>query len=561
MKKLSNTEFIGKCQAIYGDAYTYEDTQYRGSKEPVTIRCKVHGEFSKTPNLLISKQSGCPACGNARKGVLFKLGEDKVIQELAEKFPNYTPFKLVGVYENNTTKVEFNCGRHGTQVSKVSYLRGLSQDTPCPVCNVELSSLRRRVAQERFIVECSNIHNGKYVYTGTIYTTSDSKFKVVCPDHGEFEVEAMAHKLGSGCSKCYFESRKDSILPYSQWLERAIAVHGDNYTYAAETYTGTSAKLKMFCKEHGEFWQIGNYHISGSRCPTCASTNSKGQLELTDFLKSLGVDLLTDHRIGEGKLEVDCYLPDQNLAIEYDGLKWHSTQHRPSNYHSRKRQALEDKGIQLIRIFEDEWQYRNLQVKSLLRSRLGKLDAKLYARECSLVRLSNENARSFYEVNHIQGWKRTGLNLGLQYREELVAVMTFTQSLSERGTEAKDTWELARFASSVQVLGGASKLFKAMLDISKAQKVISYSDDRLFTGRMYGAIGFKLCTKVPPSYTYWKSGLKLRLHKSHFRHSKLPKLLGDRYNPNLTERENCEAAGYFQIYDCGLTKWVWQSKS
>jgi len=559
MKKLSNAEFIDKCQAIYGDAYTYEDTQYRGSKEPVIVRCKVHGEFSKTPNLLISKQSGCPTCGNARKGLTLKLSENKVIQELADKFSGYVPFKLAEAYKDNTTKVEFICQRHGAQTARVSYLRHSTQPTPCPVCNVELSSLRRRVAQEDFIAECTKTHSGKYDYSKTVYTTSEEKFKVICFEHGEFEVEAMSHKLGAGCSKCYFESRKDDILPYQQWLERAIAVHGDTYMYDAETYTGTSAKLRMLCKEHGEFWQVGNYHIAGSRCPTCASANSKGQIELTDFIRGLDVEVLTDYRIGEGKLEVDCYLPEFKLAVEYDGLKWHSTQHRPPSYHTRKRAALESQGIQLIRVFEDEWQYRNNQVKSLLTNRLGKLGAKLYARECRLVQVSNESARSFYEVNHIQGWRRTGLSLGLQYGEDLVAVMTFTQSLSERGVEAKGTWELARFASAVQVVGGASKLFKALLDTTKANTVNSYSDDRLFTGKVYQALGFNLHSKVPPSYSYWKSGLKLRLHKSHFRHSKLPKLLGERYNPNLTERANCEAAGYYQVYDCGLTKWVWQS--
>ena len=160
MQKLSNSEFISKCQTIYGDAYTYEDTQYRTSKEPVTINCKVHGKFSKSPNLLISKQSGCPTCGNARKGLTLKLSESRVIQELAEKFSTYAPFKLAEAYKDNTTKAEFNCDRHGAQVSRVSYLRGSVQPTPCPVCNVELSSLRRRVAQEDFISECAKTHSG-----------------------------------------------------------------------------------------------------------------------------------------------------------------------------------------------------------------------------------------------------------------------------------------------------------------------------------------------------------------------------------------------------------------
>ena len=141
----------------------------------------------------------------------------------------------------------------------------------------------------------------------------------------------------------------------------------------------------------------------------------------------------------------------------------------------RKRAALESQGVQLIRVFEDEWQYRNNQVKSLLINRLGKATCKVYARECTIVSVPNELAREFYELNHIQGWRRTGTHLGLQYSGQLVAVMTFTQNLSERGTDAGTTWELARFASTTQVVGGASKLFKALLNATKAVAIVSES--------------------------------------------------------------------------------------
>ena len=559
MKKLSTQEFISKCIEIYGDVYDYTPTTYKGSKAPVTVTCKIHGDFSKSPNLMLAKRSGCPDCGNAKKGQHNKLSGKLVQDQLEEKYPSYAPFRLLGEYSRNTDGVVFNCSKHGEQKAKVSYLRWLKQPTPCPVCNVELSTIKKRIAQEDFIASCKETHGDKYDYSQAVYITSQDKFTVVCSDHGPFEVVAMSHKLGTGCAKCYFEAQKDTILPYAEWLSRAIAVHGDTYVYDEASYAGISDKIRITCKEHGEFWQVGTYHAAGSRCPTCASTNSKGQIELTEFLRSLGVEVITDHRIGEGKLEVDCYLPEFKLAIEYDGLKWHSTQHRPPSYHTRKRAALESQGVQLIRVFEDEWQHRNSQVKSLLVSRLGKATCKVYARKCAIVSVPNELAREFYELNHIQGWRRTGTHLGLQYSGQLVAVMTFTQNLSERCTNAGTTWELARFASTAQVVGGASKLFKALLDATKAAAVVSYSDDRLFTGRMYESIGFSLHSKVSPSYTYWRSGQKTRLHKSHFRHSKLPTLLGSSYNPAMTERENCEAAGYYQVYDCGLTKWVWQS--
>lgn len=560
MKKLSTQEFISKCIEIYGDAYDYSDTVYKSSKEPVTIICKVHGHFSKPPNLLLAKKSGCPKCGNAKKGQHNKLSGEDTLKELAAKYPNYAPFILKGPYTRNTDKVYFTCAVHGEQVSKISYIKMQEQETPCPVCNVETSYLKRRLSQTEYIADCNKVHNNRYDYSLTSYTTSQDKITVVCSKHGQFEVGACAHKLGTGCAKCYHDSKKGVVLEYSKWLARARVTHGDTYEYYQETYRGTSEKVKILCKQHGEFWQLGNDHTAGSRCPTCASVSSVGQKELAEFIEGLGFEVLKDYRIGAGKLEVDCYIPSTRLAVEYDGLKWHSTQHREPNYHSKKRNLLAARGIDLVRVFEDEWQTKSKQVKSLLKMRLAKGQAKLHARKCSIVEVTNEQAREFYSENHIQGWRRTGIHKGLRENGRLIAVMTFTKTLSERGvaTQNEKIYELARFASSERVAGGASKLFKALVESTAATSVISYSDDRLFTGKMYEAIGFSMHSKVSPSYTYWKSGNKIRLHKSHFRHNRLPSVLGEQYNPNLTERANCEAAGYYQVYDCGLTKWLWQ---
>ena len=559
MQKLSTEEFISKCKAIYGDAYDYSTTTYKTSKEPVTIVCRTHGEFSKSPNLLISKRSGCPKCGNARKGLYMKLDRAEVLNDLAAKYPRYAPFKLEA-YNRNTDKVEFLCPEHGEQRATVVYLRGLSQETPCSVCNTTTAALKKRLVQEDFIKDCVAKHGSKYDYSKVVYITSQDKITVVCPEHGEFHVEAMTHKLGTGCAKCCFEARKDNILPYSEWLAKARAVHGDRYTYSDQGYAGAWSKVEITCAIHGKFQQVGIYHTSGSGCPSCASIGSKGQTELTEFLESLGVKVLRDYKIGEGRLEVDCYLPEFKLAVEYDGLKWHSTQNRSATHHKRKRDALEAQGIKLMRIFEDEWRTKNKQVKSLLESRLLRTSPALAARNCKIKAVDNETAEEFYNANHVQGWDRAGSHAGLEHEGELVALMTFTQVTSERGEVAQPGhWELVRFASKVRVAGAASRLFSTLVRSTGAKSVVSYSDDRLFTGGMYPALGFKFDSKVAPSYTYWKDGTNHRLHKSHFRHSKLPKLLGERYNPNLTERANCEAAGYYQVYDCGLTKWVWQS--
>ena len=561
MKKSSTEEFVSKCREIYGDAYDYSCTNYVSSKLPVEIVCRKHGKFAKSPNLILAKRSGCPKCGNARKGLVNKLTEQKVLQALADKYPGYAPFKLLAPYTRNTDTVQFTCSTHGEQCSTVVYLRGLDQPTPCPVCNTIASFARRRTSQEDFILACRAVHGDRYGYDDLNYVTSQDKVTVICSTHKAFTVEAESHRLGTGCPKCYWAARQSDVLPFNLWLSRARKVHGDKYGYIEESYKGTSQQVRIVCPTHGEFSQLGNSHTAGSECPKCAAIGSKGQRELTEYLRNAGLEVLTDHKLDDlSRLEVDCYIPDKNLAIEYDGLKWHSTQCKSSGYHKVKRSLVERKGVSLIRIFEDEWLECRHQVESLLKMRLGLSQGKLHARKCKLVEIDNLTAQNFYNSNHIQGWRRFGKHAALEFEGTVVAVMTFTQNTSERGKVAnKGAYELARFASSMQVVGGASRLFKALIEELGATTVVSYSDNRLFSGKVYTNLGFSKVADVPPSYTYWKEGQNKRLHKSHFRHSNLAKILGDRYNPNLTERANCEAAGYYQVYDCGLTKWVWRS--
>ena len=44
-------------------------------------------------------------------------------------------------------------------------------------------------------------------------------------------------------------------------------------------------------------------------------------------------------------LELDIYIPSHNLAIEFDGLYWHSEIHKPSNYHLNKTELCEEHRI------------------------------------------------------------------------------------------------------------------------------------------------------------------------------------------------------------------------
>ena len=49
----------------------------------------------------------------------------------------------------------------------------------------------------------------------------------------------------------------------------------------------------------------------------------------------------------------------KEIAVEFDGMYWHSEENKPQNYHLNKTNLCEAKGIQLVHIFEkNEWLYK-----------------------------------------------------------------------------------------------------------------------------------------------------------------------------------------------------------
>ena len=54
-----------------------------------------------------------------------------------------------------------------------------------------------------------------------------------------------------------------------QFIGEATKVHGDTYDYSKSVYTGMDKKIKIICKEHGEFEQTAGVHTRGNGCPEC----------------------------------------------------------------------------------------------------------------------------------------------------------------------------------------------------------------------------------------------------------------------------------------------------
>ena len=280
--------------------------------------------------------------------------------------------------------------------------------------------------------------------------------------------------------------------------------------------------------------------------------NCKTQQFIFDLI-SVENKIFNDRHLGK---ELDIYLPDYNLAIEYDGLMYHSEgfnsffKNTDKNYHLEKTELCLKNDIQLLHIFETE----DLDLwLSMINSKLG-LNNKIFARKCIIKELKSKETEDFLNKNHLQGFCQAKINVGLFYKDELVSLMTFSKPRFNKKYE----YELIRFASkrNYTVIGGASKLWKYFVNKYNPKSVITYANRRFSNGDLYYKLGFNFIEKTQPNYFYFKHGKFKLYNRIKFQKHKLNDIL-EVYDENLSEAENMFNNKYRRIYDCGNLKFEW----
>jgi len=286
---------------------------------------------------------------------------------------------------------------------------------------------------------------------------------------------------------------------------------------------------------------------------SCKKQISKKEIDLYDWIKSLGVEnVIQSDRTQIYPLELDIYLPDYKIGIEFDGLYWHSEiAGTDKNYHINKTNLCTEKGIQLIHIFEHEWDNKPKIVKSIILSKLGIYNRKIYARQCEIKEISNGEYEKFTYLNHIQGYTPAKYRYGLYYNDELVQICSFGKSRFK-----KDEIELIRSCSLIntQVIGGFDRLVKHFVSEYKPKNLVSYVDRRYFDG--HGYRNWKLVGETDINYWYWKHGTDYIESRMKYQKHKLNEVL-EVYDESKTEYENMMMNGYTRIWDCGNLKFVY----
>lgn len=557
-KMMSNEEYKRLVIEKHGDKYDLSETVYSGMKNNVVATCPEHGDFKVNAYNFVHI-CGCPKCGiiqralNAKKREEFKhekMTTERFIKEAKEIHGNKYDYSKTDLKKkDDKNRVCIICPVHGEfWQNPYSHLRGYG----CEKCGKEKKAQTQTITTEEFIKRANAVHNNKYIYTDTVYKGCYEEVEIECPIHGKFKQLAYSHLDGHGCKKCATEANSKLLLSNTQdFIKKANEIHNGKENYELVEYKGAKIPITIVCEKGHIYRQIPNKHLSGHGCPYCINIISHQENEISEFIKSLGFEVETSNRkMLDAAKEIDIFIPSKNIAIEFDGLYWHNeSKNKDKNYHLSKTEECEKKGIRLIHIFEDEWTYKQEIVKSRLKAILGVSDEKIYARKCEIKTVNNNDCKMFIETNHIQGNVGSSVKYGLYYNDELVSVMTFGKLRKNLGQESKENeYELLRFCNKLNtnVIGGASKLLKHFIKEHKPNSIVSYSDRRWNTGKVYEKMGFVYEHSSEPNYYYIIR--QRRYNRFAFRKDILIK---QGFDKNKSEHEIMLERGIYRIYDCG----------
>jgi len=125
-KITSNKEkFINSAVKTHNDKYLYDKVDYAKNSIPVSIICKIHGEFKQKPNVHLLG-GGCPKCGGTSK-----LTQEEFINKSKLIHGDKYDYSKV-YYKTNKNKVVIICSEHGEFSQSPSHH---TMGSGCPTCN------------------------------------------------------------------------------------------------------------------------------------------------------------------------------------------------------------------------------------------------------------------------------------------------------------------------------------------------------------------------------------------------------------------------------------------
>lgn len=483
--------------------------------------------------------------------------------------------------------VQWRCTTQPRHIYETEVHKRVQSGNICPYCS------GRRV--EKGYTDLATTHPElaqRLVNYDDAYTVSkgtDKKLQWQCRNdarHTWYATPSNRLKSDNGCPICASRYAVAGINDLAT-THPDLTSHMLNPNEATSVHINSGVTVDWVCPDNSEhIWSnpVSTYAHQNFFCPLCQPPHSSvAQQELYHIITTLigtdGVRCADRKLLKEHRLELDLTIEPHKIAIEYNGVYWHSSaQQTKPHYHAIKTRLTQEKGYQLIHIWEDDFRDNKDIIIMMLAYKLNALDkvpllipninplalSTTYARKLTPNLVPGPQAQEFLKTHHIQGTVTATYHVGLyDNNDTLRAVLSLRSPENNARMHRKEgEWEIQRYATMGSIPGGFSKLLAYARTVitndgRPLKSWISFSSNDVSEGSLYQHAGFTLDAELEPNYSYvgtatkWARAPKESFQKKRFRDD--PTLI---FDPTWTERECAETNKLYRIYDAGKKRWI-----
>lgn len=313
----------------------------------------------------------------------------------------------------------------------------------------------------------------------------------VCDLGHEYDSVICSRSKGTGCPYCFGQKVLAGFNDLSTThpeIAKELIDEKNGGILATHVSKGSEKKLWWKCDMGHEYKTRVYNRTSGERgCVLCKGNKSIGEQEVSQLVSELvSSEVILNSRSVISPYELDMYIPDKNLAIEFNGVYWHTeAQGKDKSYHYNKWKMCKDAGIDLVTVWEDSWRDNREVVETMLRSKLGVYDVN--ACDLTVVDVKTfREANDFFSVYHLYG-----SNLGnhtsalVDNAGSPVAMLSWYQ--------LDNIVYVDKYASSCAVENGLSTLLdqvKKFAVVNGCEKIVGMSDNEFSVDDVYELCGF-----------------------------------------------------------------------
>ena len=156
---------------------------------------------------------------------------------------------------------------------------------------------------------------------------------------------------------------KDFVIPMFDFSE----YHGFS---SKDIYNWKCIKCQKIFSSNVDQYHFNGDVLSVPKCPYCYQGQNNISLkekQVRQFCQNFSCCQFNNRNIIK-PYQIDIYIPDKKLGIEFDGLVWHSNKFNPNDFNLlNKTQLCQNLGIKLIHVFEDQWIYQRQFVQKMIK--------------------------------------------------------------------------------------------------------------------------------------------------------------------------------------------------